>query len=241
GESGGAVKRAYRVREHRSAMRLVTGDSGTDPSAATNPSPFTRRRLIAGLAALILLVFIVALLRAAFRPERESRVDELMLAPAVAPNAPTNVDAVTRAVNAFAAFTLEESATRGTEFNVAYVSDGLRLFATVVEAFMTRDSLVRGTHAAAPRRMRAEAERLVGGRGAGRPTTATLAAFISAAEAVAVVQRRKFPHLEQAISGLRDAARSIRPNRPLPEQRAEVEAFFLRASDAVQGMMTVPS
>jgi hypothetical protein len=40
---------------------------------------------------------------------------------------------------------------------------------------------------------------------------------------------------------LQDAARAIRGYRPLHEQSAEIESFFQRASDALQGMTAVTS
>ena len=89
--------------------------------------------------------------------------------------------------------------------------------------------------------MRAEADRLERAAGLTSRAMPTRAAFIAAAEIVTVVQRKNYPHLEQATARLRDAARSIRLNRPLREQSAEIESFFQRASDAVQGMTAVTS
>jgi hypothetical protein len=197
-----------------------------------------RTRVIAvAIVVLALLGATYAFLRTVFFPERQASSNDAVHSAASADS--STRDPVVHAVNALAAFTLEQSATRGTAFNDKYVTEGLRLLAAVVDALIVRDSLVRNVHATAPQQMLAEADRLERNPGSASPMTTTRGAFMSAAAMVTTVQRGKYPHLEHATARLRDAARSIRLNRPLRQQSAEVEAFFQRASDAVQGMTAV--
>jgi flagellar basal body-associated protein FliL len=209
-------------------------------AALAYASQSARRRNIAlAIVGLFLLAVVFAIARATIYPERRTSSIGTARSPAAALDPSQPAEPVVQAVNAFSAFTLEQSATRGADANDTYASDGLRLLATVVDALIVRDSLVRDIHATALQQMRAEADRLERSAGSTHAMTTTRAAFISAAAAVTVVQRRKYPHLEQATTRLREAARSIRLNRPLRQQSAEVEAFFQRASDAVQGMAAV--
>ena len=145
-------------------------------------------------------------------------------------------DPVVQAVTALSVFTLEQSATRGAAFNDAYVSEGLRLLAAVLHALIVRDSLVMHVHQPALQKMLAEANRIERNPDSTSTISTTRAAFMAAAAAVTVVQHSNYPHLKHATARLGDAARSIRPNRPLRQQSVEVEAFFQRASDAVLGM-----
>jgi hypothetical protein len=89
--------------------------------------------------------------------------------------------------------------------------------------------------------MRAEANRIERPSELTNSVSPARAAFIAAAEIVTIVQRKHYPHLGQAVARLQDAARAIRVNRPLREQSAEIESFFQRASDALQGMTAVTS
>lgn len=203
-------------------------------------SPADRARILAvGIVLVSLLAASYAFVRAVMFPEpRASSSDDALPLVANVDSSPT-VSSVALAANALSAFTLEQSATPGTDVNDKYVTEGLRLLAAVVGALIVRDSLVSDVHVAALQEMLAEAERLERSTESTILMTTTRAAFVSAAELVTVLQRRKHPHLAQATTRLRDAARAIRLNRPLRQQSVEVEVFFLRASDAVQGMATV--
>lgn len=208
--------------------------------ASWTASPLARTRIVALAIVLVtLLATTFAFVRAVIFPERRATSRDGVQSLSASLDSSPTLEPVVHAVNALSAFTLEQSATRGPDFNDQYAIDGLRLLATAVHALIVRDSLVRDVHATVLQQIRAEADRLDRNAGSASPMTTTRAAFISAAAVVTTVQRRKYPHLEHATAKLRDAARSIRLNRPLRQQSAEVEAFFERASDAVQGMAAV--
>lgn len=198
--------------------------------------PARRRVLALAILGVILLAIVVVIARVVISPRWSANSSAAARSPAAARVPSEPVEPVVQAVNAFSAFTLEQSARRGPDFNDEYPAEGLRLFAGVIDAFMVRDSLVRDVQAATSNQMRAEADRLERAFGVTSSVTPNRATFMAAAEIVTVVQRMHYPHLEQATTRLRDAARAIRPNRPLREQSAEIESFFQRASDAVQGM-----
>jgi hypothetical protein len=195
------------------------------------------------LAIVGVMLFAVAFaaVRTMMHLEQPASSNDAAEPPVTSANLAHVAEPVVHAVNAFAAFTLEQSAARGHDFNDTYVTEGLRLLAAVVDALMLRDSLVRDGDDSTPSQMRAEADRLERAAVLTSPVMPTRAAFIAAAEIVTQVQRKNYPHLERATARLRDAARSIRLNRPLREQSVEIESFFQRASDAVQGMTAVTS
>lgn len=240
------MKHDRRSRVRPTALRRLTGNMvnrfSVLPDAGANASQSARRRFIA-LAIVGVLLFAVAFaaVRTMIHPKQTPRSNDTAETQVTSANLAHAAEPVVHAVNAFAAFTLEQAAARGNEFNDSYATEGLRLLAAVVDALMLRDSLVRDGDASTPSQMRAEADRLERAAGLTSPAMPTRAAFIAAAEIVTVVQRKNYPHLEQATARLRDAARSIRLNRPLREQSAEIESFFQRASDAVQGMTAVTS
>lgn len=194
-----------------------------------------------GIVAVILLALVFAMAQAVINPLRRPSSSEAVPALAATLDLSQPAEPIAQAVNTFSAFTLEQSATRGPDFNDKYAADGLRLLAAVIDAFIVHDSLVRNVQAATSSHMRAEADRIERASESQSSVTPNRAAFMAAAEIVTVVQRKNYPHLAQAIRRLRDAARSVRLNRPLREQSAEIESFFQRASDAVQGMTRVRS
>ncbi|WP_411282105.1 hypothetical protein [Gemmatimonas sp.] len=62
------------------------------------------------------------------------------------------------------------------------------------------------------------------------------AAFGSAAQLLLNVQQRSFPNASAQVGSVRQAASAISKERPLLEQRAEVNRFFSDAADAVRAM-----
>ena len=219
-------------------IRLSVGAEGPGRTA----SPSARRRNFAlGIVGVILLALAFVITRAMINPQQQRPSSSgTVPAPAATRHLSPSVESAVQAVNTFSAFTLEQSATNGRDFNLAYAADGLRLLAAVLDAFIVRDSLVMDV-GATTNRMRAEADSIERASESTNAATPTRAAFITAAEIVTIVQRKNYPHLGQAVARLQDAARAIRVNRPLREQSAEIEVFFQRASDALQGMTAVPS
>ena len=240
------MRDAHCARIRAAAPRRLTGDAVIrlavgSASRASGSQSLRKRNFALGIVAVILLALVFVLVRVVINPQRHPRASEALPAPAAAPDPSQPVAPVVRAVNMFSAFTLEQSATPGPDFDARYAADGLRLFAAVIDAFIVRDSLVREVQATTSNKMRAEADRIERTSTLTDSVSPTRAAFIAAAEIVTIVQRKNYAHLEQATTRLRDAARAIRLNRPLREQRDEIESFFQRASDAVQGMTAVPS
>jgi len=62
------------------------------------------------------------------------------------------------------------------------------------------------------------------------------AAFASAAELLQEVQQRRFPNASAQVVSVRQAAGAVSKERPLLEQRAEVNRFFTSAADAVRAL-----
>jgi hypothetical protein len=235
------VRRAIQVKKALRAPRRLTLHAVRQSHlpAHRSWSAAARTRVIAvAIVVLALLVATYAFLRTVFFPERQASSNDAMHSLAASADSSTR-DPVVQAVTALSVFTLEQSATRGTVFNDKYVSEGLRLLAAVVDALIVRDSLVMHLHETALPEMLAEAARLERHSDSTSPVATTRAAFMAAAALVTVVQHRNYPHLERATARLQDAARAIRLNRPLRQQSTEIEAFFQRASDAVQGMTAV--
>lgn len=61
-------------------------------------------------------------------------------------------------------------------------------------------------------------------------------AFVVAAEVMGTLQAMRYPHLRQATAEAREAALSVRTDRPLVAQGDEVQLFFERAHDVVRAM-----
>jgi hypothetical protein len=199
-----------------------------------------RRNVVLGIVGVILMALAFVITRAVINSQRRPSASHSVPAPAATPHLAPSVESAVQAVNTFSAFTLEQSATNGPDFNDTYVADGLRLLAAVLDAFIVRDSLVMDVDATT-NQMRAEANRIERPSELTNSVSPARAAFIAAAEIVTIVQRKHYPHLGQAVARLQDAARAIRVNRPLREQSAEIESIFQRASDALQGMTAVTS
>ncbi len=59
-------------------------------------------------------------------------------------------------------------------------------------------------------------------------------AFSSAAQLLDDVQRRSFPNASAQVGSVRQAADAVSKERPLLEQRAEINQFFTSAADAIR-------
>jgi len=62
------------------------------------------------------------------------------------------------------------------------------------------------------------------------------AAFASAAQLLQDVQQRRFPNVSAQVVSVRQAAEAVSKDRPLLEQRTEINRFFTSAADAVRAM-----
>jgi len=62
------------------------------------------------------------------------------------------------------------------------------------------------------------------------------AAFASAAQLLQDVQQRRFPNASAQVVSARQAAEAVSKERPLLEQRAEINRFFTSAADAVRAL-----
>jgi hypothetical protein len=62
-------------------------------------------------------------------------------------------------------------------------------------------------------------------------------AFAAAAGAIAAIQSSRYPELDRATAEAREAALSIRADRPLLAQTASVQRFFERSYDVLRAMI----
>jgi hypothetical protein len=240
------MRLAKRATMRPGAPRRLTGDAvirlpiGAEGREGVASQSARRRNFALGIVGVILLALAFGITRVVNNRQRRPSSSDAVPTPAATLHLSPSVESAVQAVNTLSVFTLEQSATTGPDFNLTYAADGLRLLAAVLDAFIVRDSLVMDVDATT-NQMRTEADRIERASEFTNAVTPTRAAFIAAAEIVTIVQRKNYPHLGQAVARLQDAARAIRENRPLREQSAEIEFFFQRASDALQGMTAVTS
>jgi hypothetical protein len=114
------------------------------------------------------------------------------------------------------------------------MAEALRRLAAAVKLVIDREDA--GDTSGAPAEIRIEADLLEREPLAAHRAEIVRAAFSSAADAAMSLQRRRYPHLQAAVEGLRSAARTIRVDQPLETQQAALQDFLDRASDVLRGM-----
>ncbi len=173
----------------------------------------------------------------------------VMLASCVAPNADakrrtpshqadgepsTNVDAAAR----FASFTAGAASARISSDAAirAYVTEGVTHLSDTIDEIVA-------ANAAAPSEARDRAAELRNAADDMRrdPSDATRVsivrgAFITAAGAITVLQRDRYPHLDRAAFQVRLAARRVSARESVMLQQPALRRFFERASDALLAM-----
>lgn len=146
----------------------------------------------------------------------------------------------TAAVTRFLSFADSGSARASAGIDHAYTAEGVRRLAGAIAALSLRDSIA-GTSEA----KQVDALETLAGRLQVDPTALThadvfRAAATSSAQLLTHVQERRFPMLGGEVGALREAAEAIAKDRPLLDQRAEVDVFFNRAARVVRAMDITP-
>lgn len=117
-----------------------------------------------------------------------------------------------------------------------YTRNGLRYLASALEEITRQD---RGSAPnLAPRiaALREGAETLREGAAAPGHADVVATVFTQAANAIADVQRARFPDASDEAAAVREAANRVNAQRPLLEQRDAVKGFFDSAVSAVRAM-----
>jgi hypothetical protein len=182
-------------------------------------------------AGAILLATLIVVLDG--RVDRSTTVGEAVASDSAAASA-SAVDAI----KTFAFFTTQHRAEHEAGLDHAYTAKGLRLLAVAVANLVHREAaFVRHERVGAELLEQADILQIDGL--ATTHSDIARSAFASATEAIAEVQRVRYPELAGAIRDLRDAVQAIRPDQLLLDQRSSIQNFFDRASDVLRGMAEV--
>ncbi len=144
-------------------------------------------------------------------------------------------------VSSFVRWTDEHRARQDQDTTHAYTADGIRRLAAAIESLADRDT--SGMEALRPRvdSIRGLADALE--RDWNSPNHAQHArqAFLESSELMDHLRTQRYPNSANDVTMARQAAQNVQPDRPLLEQRAQVQQFFDRAATALQTMGNTPT
>jgi hypothetical protein len=140
-----------------------------------------------------------------------------------------------QAIDAYAAFAIQNGIAGEDAREARFAAEGIRRLAAALEEAARIEAPPIGRLPVADT-LRAQAKLLE--HVAPQKGRAQLVgdAFRSAAQELASMQRRRYPHLGVIVAEVRAAALAVRADRSLATQIREMEAFFDRSSDALRAM-----
>jgi hypothetical protein len=148
-------------------------------------------------------------------------------------------DVASRAVNDYLTFVDRNRARDVPDSTHAYTASGIRLVTDALSALAARDMVGGGSIGSQVVWLRARADTLYHdwrSRDQAEHARHARDAFLAVAALVQSLHERHFADIANEAIQVTDAARSVRPDVSLLEQRAAVQQFFDRAADAVRTM-----
>jgi hypothetical protein len=143
---------------------------------------------------------------------------------------------VASAVDTYAAFALARNAAREAGPSHEYTADGLLKLAAALDGVMALHRDPTTGVSVVPARLRAAAGIIRAESQSTDHADVVRHAFTGVADAMAELQRAHYPELERAVASVSDAARALRADRPLLQQRDALQHFFDVSADALRGM-----
>ena len=140
------------------------------------------------------------------------------------------------AVNAYLAWAANPDTATAGGMSHEYTATGVRQLAGAIASLARGDSLGGAGVDAQVNALNTLADRLQTEPQSLKHSDIAHAAFAAAAQLLLEVQQRSFPDGGAVATSVRQAADAVSKDRPLLEQRAEVNRFFTSAADALRAM-----
>ncbi len=139
-------------------------------------------------------------------------------------------------MDGFLSWVSSTSADSNASMSHDYTANGVRQLASAISVLARGDTLGGAALDSQIEALNTLANRLQTEPQSLKHADLTHAAFASAAVLLQDVQQRRFPNAGTQVASVREAAEAISKDRPLLDQRTEINRFFTRAADAVRSI-----